>query len=55
MAKSIATSRRSKAFKVTDEKEDGKPSLRRASTKTGEDKGKTTDDDRPTLHRRDNN
>jgi predicted Zn-dependent protease len=41
--------------KVTDEKEDGKPSLRRASTKTGEDKGKTTDDDRPTLHRRDNN
>jgi beta-barrel assembly-enhancing protease len=41
--------------KVTDEKEDGKPSLRRASTKTGDDKGKTTDDDRPTLHRRDNN
>lgn len=40
--------------KVIDDKEDGKPSLRRASTKP-DDKGKPTDDDRPTLHRRDNN
>jgi predicted Zn-dependent protease len=43
--------------KVIEDKQDGKPSLRRASNKTdkGDDKGKTSDDDRPTLHRRDNN
>jgi hypothetical protein len=43
--------------KVIEDKQDGKPSLRRASNKTdkGDDKSKTSDDDRPTLHRRDNN
>jgi predicted Zn-dependent protease len=42
--------------KVIDQKEDGKPSLRRASTnKTDNTNGKSSDDDRPTLHRRDNN
>src|SRR5579872_2386702 len=41
--------------KVIEDKEDGKPSLRRASTKTGDSNGKSGDDDRPTLHRRDNN
>jgi len=41
--------------KVTEEKDDGKPSLRRASTKTDDKNGKSGDDDRPTLHRRDNN
>jgi predicted Zn-dependent protease len=41
--------------KVTDEKEDGKPSLRRASNKTGDNgSGQSSGDDRPTLHRRDN-
>jgi len=40
--------------KVIDDKDTSKPSLRRASNKTDKD-GKTTDDDRPTLHRRDNN
>ncbi len=41
--------------KVIDQKEDGKPSLRRASTdKTDNPNGKSSDDDRPTLHRRDN-
>lgn len=40
--------------KVTDDKDANKPSLRRASNKT-DDKGKSTDDDRPTLHKRDNN
>ena len=38
--------------KVTDDKDTNKPSLRRASTKT-DDKGKSSDDDRPTLHKRD--
>lgn len=38
--------------KVTDDKDGSKPSLRRASNKT-DDKGNTTGDDRPTLHRRD--
>ncbi|MBV9074498.1 MAG: M48 family metalloprotease [Acidobacteria bacterium] len=41
--------------KVIDDKEDGKPSLRRASNKSGDQNGKSSDDDRPTLHRRDNN
>jgi predicted Zn-dependent protease len=43
--------------KVIEDKQEGKPSLRRASNKTdtGNDKSKTSDDDRPTLHRRDNN
>ncbi len=41
--------------KVLDEKDSSKPSLRRTSTndKTGNDKGSTSDDDRPTLKRRD--
>lgn len=39
--------------KVIDDKEEGKPSLRRASTKTDKGNGKSTDDDRPTLHKRD--
>ena len=39
--------------KVIDDKQDGKPSLRRASTKTPDGQGKSGDDDRPTLHRRD--
>ena len=41
--------------KVLDDKEGSKPSLRRASTsdKPGTDKGSSTDDDRPTLKRRD--
>ena len=38
--------------KVIEDKDESKPSLRRASNKTDKD-GKTTDDDRPTLHRRD--
>ena len=42
--------------KVTDEKDDKRPSLRRTSTadstKSGKD-SKTADDDRPTLKRRD--
>ena len=41
--------------KVIDDKQDGKPSLRRASNKTDNTNGKSTDDDRPTLHRRDSN
>jgi len=41
--------------KVIEDKDDGKPSLRRASNKTDKGNGKSTDDDRPTLHRRDNN
>ena len=40
--------------KVIEDKDSSKPSLRRASNKTDKD-GKSTDDDRPTLHRRDNN
>jgi beta-barrel assembly-enhancing protease len=40
--------------KVTDDKEDGKPSLRRASNKTGDSGSGQSGDDRPTLHRRDN-
>jgi predicted Zn-dependent protease len=41
--------------KVLDEKDSSKPSLRRTSTsdKSGNDKGSTSDDDRPTLKRRD--
>ena len=41
--------------KVVDEKDSSKPSLRRTSTndKSGSDKGSTSDDDRPTLKRRD--
>jgi predicted Zn-dependent protease len=41
--------------KVIDEKDSSKPSLRRTSTndKSGSDKGSTSDDDRPTLKRRD--
>ena len=42
------------ALGVHEDKDQNKPSLRRASNKTDKD-GKTTDDDRPTLHRRDNN
>ncbi len=39
--------------KVTDEKENNKPTLRRTSSKDGQDKsGKPSDDDRPTLKRR---
>jgi len=41
--------------KVTEDKDDSKPSLRRASNKTPDKNGKSGDDDRPTLHRRDNN
>lgn len=41
--------------KVLEEKDSSKPSLRRASNtdKAGSDKGSTSDDDRPTLKRRD--
>ena len=41
--------------KVIEEKDSNRPSLRRASTadKTGSDKGGNSDDDRPTLKRRD--
>ena len=39
--------------KVLDDKEGTKPSLRRASTSDKSDKGDKTDDDRPTLKRRD--
>ncbi len=39
--------------KVLDDKEGNKPSLRRASTSDKSDKGDKTDDDRPTLKRRD--
>jgi predicted Zn-dependent protease len=41
--------------KVLDEKDSSKPSLRRTSTndKSGNDKGSSSDDDRPTLKRRD--
>jgi predicted Zn-dependent protease len=41
--------------KVLDDKDSSKPSLRRASTsdKPGTDKGSSSDDDRPTLKRRD--
>ena len=39
--------------KVIEDKEEGKPSLRRASNKRDSGNGKSTDDDRPTLHRRD--
>lgn len=38
--------------KLTDDKENGKPTLRRTSTKDKDKDGKTTDDDRPTLKRR---
>jgi len=40
---------------VIEEKDSNRPSLRRASTadKTGSDKGGNSDDDRPTLKRRD--
>ena len=43
--------------KLVDQKDNGKPSLRRTSTadKTTKDGGTTTDDDRPTLKRRDTN
>jgi hypothetical protein len=43
--------------KVIEEKDGSRPSLRRASTsdKTGSDKGGNSDDDRPTLKRRDDN
>ena len=42
--------------KVTDDKDESKPSLRRANNKTGDSgNGQPTGDDRPTLHRRDNN
>ncbi len=43
--------------KVVDEKEGNKPTLRRttASDKTGTDSGSNSDDDRPTLKRRDDN
>ena len=41
--------------KVIEDKEEGKPSLRRASNKTGDSGNGQSTDDRPTLHRRDNN
>ena len=39
--------------KVIEDKDENKPSLRRASNKTDNGNGKSTDDDRPTLHKRD--
>jgi predicted Zn-dependent protease len=40
--------------KVIEDKDESKPSLRRANNKTGDGNGQSTGDDRPTLHRRDN-
>jgi hypothetical protein len=41
--------------KVIDEKDNGKPSLRRTSTADKSGKDTKNDDDRPTLKRRDDN